>query len=256
MKNTQKPENVADIHNSDSILGPNMNFATAEAFKLLRTNISFSLPDEDSCRVIGVTSSSPGEGKTFTSINLAYSIAQTDKKVLLIEGDMRLPTIARITGLSPTPGLSNLLVGLDQKIKVTQLFEGLSVLVSGDVPPNPSELLTSKRMGALIETISEKYDYIIIDLPPVTSVSDALVVSKYVSGMILVARQNYAYRAAFAETVRQFEQVGAKILGVVFNYAASSSGKYSKKYKKYGKYYAKYYKEYKRSYEEGENEDR
>lgn len=255
MKDTRKTEAVTDIHNSDSILGPNMNFATAEAFKLLRTNVSFSLPDEGSCRIIGVTSSIPGEGKTFTSINLAYSIAQTDKKVLLIEGDMRLPTISKITGLAPAPGLSNLLVGLDQKTKVTQSFEGLSVLVAGDIPPNPSELLTSKRMSALIETISEKYDYIIIDLPPVTSVSDALVVSKYASGMVVVARQNYAYRAAFAETIRQLEQVGAKILGVVFNYAASGNGKYSKKYKKYGKYYAKYYKEYRKSYEEGENSD-
>ncbi len=238
---------------SGSILGPNMNFATAEAFKLLRTNISFSIPEENTCRVIGVTSSIPGEGKTFTSINLAYSIAQTDKRVLLIEGDMRLPTIAKITKLDPAPGLSNLLVGLDQKIKVVQNYANkLHILVSGDVPPNPAELLASKRMASLMETLSEKYDYIIMDLPPVTSVSDALIVSQYVNGIIIVARQNYAYKKSFAETIRQLEQVNAKILGVVFNASHESSSGYGKKYKKYGKHYMAYYKTYQKAYEDAE----
>ena len=196
-----------------------MNFATAEAFKLLRTNISFSIPEENTCRVIGVTSSIPGEGKTFTSINLAYSIAQTDKRVLLIEGDMRLPTIAKITKLDPSPGLSNLLVGLDQKIKVVQNYANkLHILVSGDV----------------------------------TSVSDALIVSQYVNGIIIVARQNYAYKKSFAETVRQLEQVNAKILGVVFNASHESSSGYGKKYKKYGKHYMAYYKTYQKAYEDAE----
>lgn len=248
----KKPNISENVNTESSILGANMNFATAEAFKLLRTNISFSLPDEAKCRIIGVTSSIPGEGKTFTSINLAWSIAQTDKRVLLIEGDMRLPTISKRTGLLPTPGLSNLLVGLEQKIKVVQNYTSkLSILVAGDIPPNPSELLTSKRMHSLIETISEKYDYIIIDLPPVTSVSDALIVSKYVSGMLVVSRQDYCYKASFNDTIRQLEQVNAKILGVVFNASSDSSGgKYGKKYKKYGRHYVKYYKEYQRSYED------
>lgn len=253
-KNKNGKESTVQTFDSGSILGPNMNFATSEAFKLLRTNVSFSIPEENSCRIVGVTSSIPGEGKTFTSVNLAYSIAQTDKRVLLIEGDMRLPTISKILKLEPAPGLSNLLVGLDQKTKVVQTYmEKLHILVSGDIPPNPSELLASKRMSALLEMLSEKYDYIIIDTPPVTSVSDALIVSKYANGMIVVARQNYAYKKAFSETIRQLEQVNAKILGVVFNYSSDTSESYGKKYRKYGKHYKKYYKTYNKSYE---SEDR
>ena len=98
----------------------------------------------------------------------------------------------------------------------------------------------------------QKYDYIIMDLPPVTSVSDALIVSQYVNGIIIVARQNYAYKKSFAETVRQLEQVNAKILGVVFNASHESSSGYGKKYKKYGKHYMAYYKTYQKAYEDAE----
>ena len=175
------------------MIGSKMNFAAAEAYKLLRTNLMFSFSGQSICHVIGMTSSFRGEGKSLTSINLAYSLAEAQKSILLIEGDMRLPTMAARLNLASTPGLSNLLVGLNSISEATQQFvttmeDGKSivcdVLVSGEIPPNPSELLGSDRMQVLLEKLRERYDYIILDLPPVTAVTDAAVASKLVDGMV------------------------------------------------------------------------
>lgn len=221
--------------------GKNLNFAAAEAYRLLRTNLMFALPDEQRCRIIGITSSNAGEGKSTTALNLAYMLAEADKSVMLIEADMRLPTISKRLGLESSPGLSNLLAGLSsgkEIIRKTSLEEKLLVIPSGDIPPNPSELLGSEQMKTALEVFSQTADFIIMDLPPINEVSDALVVSRLVDGIVMIVRQNYSSRRALAEAMRQLEQANAKVLGFVMT-AANTMNKwsgYKGNYKKYNRY--------------------
>lgn len=220
-------------------LGNNLSFAAAEAYKLLRTNLEFSVPDGDGCKVIGVTSALRGEGKSTTSVNIAYTMAQTGKKVLLLETDLRLPTLAKRIKVRFKPGLSNLLVGKCSGNDILQqsgLLSNLWVVTAGDIPPNPAELLGSKNMAAVLKAMADVFDIIIVDLPPITAVSDALIVSKLVHGMIVVVRQNYCDRASIDEVVRQLRFVDAKILGFVMTGADTQS----KNYKRYGKPYGDY----------------
>lgn len=242
-----KKKNISDnVAEEKELLCENISFAASEAYKLLRTNIAFSLPDEKKCRVVGITSAVRNEGKSTTSINLSYALAWTGKKVLTIEGDMRLPNLGRRLGLKNAPGLSNLLAGLAGSGSVLQdsgYFNNWKIITSGDIPPNPSELLGSSPMRITIEKYAESFDYIIIDLPPVNIVSDALVVSKITDGMLMTVREDYSDKTIVTEAVNSFRLSGAKLLGFVLTCAESGtkSGRYGK-YGKYGKYgrYGKY----------------
>ena len=220
------------------MLGDQLSFAASEAYKLLRTNLMFALTEDDSsCHVVGVTSSVRGEGKSTTTLNLAYSLAETGKYVLVIECDMRLPTLTKRLGIDGSRGISNLLVGSAKGSEVMQssgLHPNLYVLPAGDIPPNPSELLGSERMKVTLEVLKSDFDYILLDLPPVTAVSDPLVVSKMVAGMVLVVRQNYSSKRALNETVRQLRFVDAKILGFVMTDSMTAAPGRKKYYKKYG----------------------
>ncbi len=236
-----------------SMIGPNMNFAASEAYKILRTNVMFSFPNANEGHILGVTSSLRGEGKSLTSINLAYTYAEMGKSVLLIEGDMRLPTMANRLSLAEKPGLSNVLVGTDSvslsmqnyRVMVGEREVVFNVLVSGDIPPNPSELLASERTSNFLKRATEKYNLIILDLPPVTAVTDAIVASHLVDGMIVVVRSGHAVRGGLSETMRQLKLAGAHVLGFVFNGAGSGGGKYYKKgYYKKGYYSSDYYGNY------------
>ncbi len=156
-KRTIPDEEIMTLKEQRSMLGDQLNFAAAEAYKLLRANLTFSLPDEQKCRVVGVTSAVRGEGKSTTSINLAYTLAETGKRVLLVEADMRRPQLAHRLAIDAAPGLSNLLAGLCREKDVVQdvgLLENMKVITSGDVPPNPSELLGSERMSTVVETLA------------------------------------------------------------------------------------------------------
>ena len=221
-----------------NMLCEGVSFAAAEAYKLLRTNLLFSLPEKN-CQVIGVTSSVRGEGKSTTSINLAYSIAQSGKRVLLIDADMRLPSVATKLELKSAPGLSNLIAGLcgeSHCMRQSQQMENWYILPAGDIPPNPSELLGSERMHTLLQHYEEIFDVVILDLPPVNIVADALVISKWTDGLIGVVRQNYTDRRALADCMYQVEKLGSHFLGFVMTDAAvGQSG-----YKSYGKYSKKY----------------
>lgn len=216
-------------------IGGQLSFAAAEAYKLLRTNLTFSLPDESGCQIIGVTSAMRGEGKSTTSINTAYSIAQTGQRVLLLEADLRLPNISKRLNVNQRPGMSNLLAGQCKGSDVLQpsgLMENLWVIVAGDVPPNPAELLGSRQMRVMVESLAKSFDVIIIDLPPVNVVSDALIVSKLVSGMMVVVRQDYCDRASVTEVVRKLRFAETKILGFVM----TGSSVHKKNYKRYADY--------------------
>ena len=222
-------------------IGKRLGFGATEAYKLLRTNLIFSMADEATCKIVGVTSALRGEGKSTTSINLAYVLAESGKKVLLVEADMRIPVLAAVLQMDEKAGLSHVLAGissLNDAVRQSTLHEGLSVLTAGEIPPNPSELLSSKRMEQALESLSAAFEYIVLDLPPINAVSDGLAVSKLLSGMIVVVRQNYCDQSSLAEAMRRMELLEVKLLGFVLNGAESPE----KRYKKYGyKYkYSKY----------------
>lgn len=238
-KNTNIDKLTAE--ESRNVIGGQLSFAAAEAYKLLRANLDFSLPDAEGCKIIGVTSALRGEGKSTTSINIAYTEALTGKKVLLLEADLRLPTIAKRLNLRGKPGISNLLAGQCKGGDILQpsgLVKNLWVVTAGDMPPNPSELLDSRQMCEVIKAMSDSFDVIFVDLPPITAVSDALVISKLVSGMILVVRQDYCDRASLNEVVRQLEFAEAKILGFVMTGSDTlyKGYKNNRRYKRYRKY--------------------
>ena len=231
-----------------SVLGKNVSFAAAEAYKLLRTKLQFSFADENGCRVIGLSSALSGEGKSLTAINLAYTLSQLNKKVILIDCDMRRPTLAEKLNIMKTPGLSSFLTG---QCDLNGLLQGCNlrgeesafhVITAGQNPPNPVELLSSVRMEAALNTLRKYYDYVILDLPPVGEVTDAMAVAPKADGMLLIVRQNYCDRLVLADAVRQFAFINSKILGVVLNGTVESSRTYGKKY------YRRYYKYYGGSY--------
>ncbi|MBE6638192.1 MAG: CpsD/CapB family tyrosine-protein kinase [Ruminococcaceae bacterium] len=225
-----------------TMLHQKLSFGATEAYKLLRTNVLFALPDEHKCRIVGVTSSLRGEGKSTTSINLSYTLAETGKRVLLIDADMRLPSVAQKMQINGTPGLSNMLVGMTDaqlSIRASGILDSWFILPAGDVPPNPSELLGSKRMEKLLEAVSKDFDFIVVDLPPVNIVTDALVISPYIDGMIVVVKEGHTDRSSLNNCTRQLKLSRVKILGFVLSMAKDVYGSYGR-YKK-NRYY-KYYK--------------
>ena len=214
-------------------VGPGLSFEASEAYKLLRTNLAFSFPESGKSKVIGITSALRSEAKTTTSMNLAYSLAETGKRVLLMEGDMRLPVISKRLKLRKAPGLSNLLAGQSTGNEVLQnsgLLNNLKVIAAGTLPPNPAELLDSEPMEVTIRTMRDFFDYVIVDLPPVIAVSDALVASKYLDGVVVVVRQDCCDKKSLAETVRQLRFSQAKVLGFVMSDSARPAKKYRKSY--------------------------
>ena len=237
-KASSKRKTVLSLEESRKYLGSGLNFASAEAYKLLRTNLGFSLPvDEGQCRVIGVTSSVAGEAKSTTAINLAYTLAQTSKQVLLLEADLRLPTVAKRLKLKQAPGVSNLLVGQcagNDVLQESGLIPNMWVATAGNVPPNPAELVGSKRMATAIKAFSKVFDVIVVDLPPVNVVTDALLLNEATDGMIHVVRQGYCDKAALEEAVSQQRFAGTKILGFVMTDADTQEKSYYKK--QYGGY--------------------
>lgn len=217
--------------------GAGLNFAASEAYRLLRTNVLFGLPfsalkNGQTCRIIGITSSLSGEGKSTTALNLAYVLAESGRKILLIEADMRLPTITKRLGLEhQKAGLSYLLVGMcdeQEACRLSGIQENLWVMSAGDTPPNPSELLGSDRMRDSIKELGKTFDFIILDLPPVNEVTDALVTSRLVHGMIMVVRKDYATRSSVGEAMMQLRHANAKLLGIVLTHADEKEKKYKK----------------------------
>lgn len=224
-------------------LHKNLAFTATEQYKLIRANLDFTIPDGEKCPVIGVTSSMRGEGKSTTAVNLAYVFAEKGSKVLLIDADLRIPSVAKKLGIESTPGLADMLrtKNTDPTGIKSFLFDNWYILPSGDIPPNPSELLGSSRMRHLLEKFREVFDYIIIDLPPVNIVSDAVSISSLITGMIVVIREEYTEKRELESCFRQLKMSNVTVLGCVMN-GAKSGGRSYGKYKKY-KYY-KYYRDY------------
>ncbi len=255
--NKRNSRNLPTQKNLRRTLHQNLKFNATEQYKLLRTNISFTLPDDVKCPIIGVTSSVRGEGKSTTAINLAYVYAESGKRVLLIDGDLRLPSVAKKMGIDGSTGLTNFLLD-SNKILIenyrTAINDKWFVVPCGPIPPNPSELLASKKMEKLLSMLSEHFDCIIIDLPPVNIVSDAVAISKYLTGIILVVRQNYTEKDEYENCKRQLKLSNVNVLGLVMNGVNSGNSYYRNyKYKRYYKYYAS--QEYQRNSDEVKRND-
>ena len=198
----------------------------SEKYRVLRTNIQYSSIDKEIKRIL-VTSSEPGEGKSTTAGNLALAYAQDGKKVLLMDCDLRKPSVHKTFKVSNTFGISDVILNRDKlKNAIIKRNENLDIITSGEAPPNPSEMLGSLAMTNLLNELNEYYDVIIIDSPPVHAVTDAQILSQKVDGVVLVVKAETTKKDSVIEAKNLLDKVGANILGVVLNGAENTVGKY------------------------------
>ena len=225
-------------HRSATLITEKSSFSIVEAYKAARTNIVFALGAHKGCKKIIVTSASPGEGKTTTTLNLAIVFAQMNAKVLVIDADLRKPRIYRHLQLERKNGLSDVLCGLISLDKVIHHCDnyGIDCITSGQIPPNPAELLSSDEMGNVLDQLSEMYDYIFLDTPPVTIVTEASAMAKFAHGVIIVARQAYTLHESLQRARETLLFANAKILGYVLNDIDTSHYGYGYNRYSYGKY--------------------
>ena len=201
-----------------NILTSKTRFDIVEAYKIARTNIIYSII-EKGAKTIAISSALPSEGKTTTCINLAITFAETGAKVLLIDGDLRSPRVHRYLKLSQRPGLSNILGGFALFREAVQKtsYENLDALVCGHIPPNSAELLASKKMDALLNTLKSEYDYIFLDSPPINIVTDVAILSKMISGVVIVIRHAQTTFEDVYDALEKFKLVHTKVLGFILN---------------------------------------
>jgi capsular exopolysaccharide synthesis family protein len=196
-----------------------------EAFRVLRTNLQFVDVDHDS-KVFVVTSSLPGDGKTTTSTNLAITLAQAGERVLLVDGDLRRSKVAEAMNLEPAVGLTTVLVGridIEDAVQRTRV-PNLSVLTSGAIPPNPSELLQSHAMGEVLKQLRKRYDVVIMDAPPLLPVTDAALLTAQADGCLLVVRHGRTTRDQLRHAIERISAVEGRLLGVVLNMVPARGG--------------------------------
>lgn len=227
------------------ILNDNTDFSIVEAYKSTRTNLEYALAAEEGCKKIIFTSAMPSEGKTTSCINTAITFALAGAKIVLIDADLRKPKVHMCLELENATGFSNYLAGFAELDDVIQHCKnGLDVITSGQIPPNPSELLVSPRMEKALLKLSEKYDYVIIDAPPVNIVSDAVSMSKFVTGVAVVVKEDFTTHDALKKALSSLEFANAKILGFILNDVMASRGYYSKYYKYRYRYKYNYHYKY------------
>lgn len=207
----------------------------SEQYRTIRTNIEYSNVDQDK-KTILVTSSDKNEGKTTTVSNLAVSFANLNKKILLIDCDLRNASIHKMFRLNNIYGLTDILAkdrAVDKCIQETEL-ENLYVLTAGAIPPNPAEILSSEKMKNLIEDLKNIYDYIFIDTPPIGLVTDAGALSSFIDGVVLVVKSESIEKKYLEETKKKLDAVDARILGAILNSYKSEQKDYDY-YSYYGK---------------------
>jgi capsular exopolysaccharide synthesis family protein len=218
---------------------------TAEAYRTLRTNISYTSVDKP-LRTLMVTSAEPGEGKTTTISNLAVALAQNGRQVIVADCDLRHPRVHTYFKLNNRKGLSNLFaqssVVLDGSRQPTDV-DSLSVVTTGTLPPNPAELLGSKKMQSIIDTLTESADVVLVDTPPILAVTDAAVLAPNLDGVLLVVQPGKTRLSGLRLTLEQMHQVKAKVLGVVLNNVTTRRSSYGYHYRYYRNYsaYQSYY---------------
>ena len=198
----------------------------AEAFRTIKTNIKYSSADKHR-KVILVTSTEAGEGKSTISSNLALSLSQDNKKIVIVDGDLRKPSIHKQFRISGSVGLTEVLIGEQSLSSVKyKINPYLDAITSGHIPPNPAELLASEEMEKLIKNLKEEYDYVIIDTNPIGLVADAQILSSKVDGVILVARYEKTKKESLLNCKKMIDQGGGNTIGVVLNGIDEKKGKY------------------------------
>ncbi|MED2972864.1 CpsD/CapB family tyrosine-protein kinase [Fictibacillus sp. B-59209] len=218
---------ISNLTQRSLITHNNPKSPISEQYRTIRTNIQFSSIDTD-YKTLMVTSAGPGEGKSTTVANLAVVLAQQGKSVLLVDGDLRKPTVHYTFKVSNIQGVTNVLtrqITLEDAVQETNV-EDLYVLPSGPVPPNPSELLNSKAMEVLVEEANNKYDYVLFDSPPVLAVTDAQVLSSRCDGVVLVTSSGKTEKEEALKAKELLENANAKILGVVLNGKETNDSSY------------------------------
>ena len=192
-------------------------FEVVESYKNIRTNLIFMMSQSEK-KSITISSSDQGVGNSTTAVNIAIAFAQLGDKVLLLDADMRIPTIHKKIKMQNTAGLSSILVGFNTFDDIVyHANSNLDVLSSGPLPPNPSELLSSTKMKNLICELESRYDYILIDTPPIGVVTDALVVAQSTAGMILVVRNNVSTYEQIEKCIAQTKLANIKLFGAILN---------------------------------------
>jgi len=231
----------------------NPTSSVTEAYRSIRTSLFFSAHADESTTLV-VTSGGPNDGKTTTATNLALVMAQSGKRVLLVDADFRRPMVHKIFGLNDGMGATNVLVGqaaLEQAVQKAHsnghVIENLDILVAGPKPPNPAELLDSQSMRQLLAEARRTYDRVIVDTPPVLFVADASIVGAISDGVVMVVKSAANSRSLARRAKEQLEGVNARILGGILNdVRVSRLGYYYSDYYHYG--YSRYYKDYHDSY--------
>lgn len=251
LTNKKQSMNNAVATNRQRLLTNNTPFAIKEAYVKLRTSLMFCMTadKERACKSFAVTSARPSEGKSLSAANIAISFAMLGKKTLLIDADMRKPTQQRLWKCSRANGLCDYLAN----IVPLQIFHvqdlPLSIICTGTIPPNPSELLSSARMRKFVMESYNHYDYVIIDTPPINTVADAQIVATFVDGIVLIAKAGSTMSDELGAAIESIEQAGGNLCGVVLNNLNMKSIKSSYRYRYGDKYGYKY--SYKYGYKYG-----
>ncbi|MDD6252252.1 MAG: CpsD/CapB family tyrosine-protein kinase [Oscillospiraceae bacterium] len=238
MKLSRKGKKMNFMDKSKNVISGDSKFAIVEGYKIARTNLVFSLSAAES-NVVAFTSWSKGEGKSTATANLAISFSKMDKKVLLIDADLRRPNLHNLMKLQNTAGLSEVIgkfKSFDEVIN-RDVLPYLDVLTSGSIPPNPSELLASQNFSAMLEVLRKDYDYIILDTPPVGVVADALILKDLVAGYVVVVREKFTTHGDIEKALQSIRLADSKVLGFLKVGCAASERKYSKGQYGYYKYY-------------------
>ena len=223
-----KKKNKEQTDRIGIVVSDNPTSIVSEQFRTIRTNIQFSMIDKD-LKTISVTSATPSSGKTTVASNLAGAFAASDLKVLLVDTDMRKPTVHKVFHVQNHPGLTNLLTDRTLVIEDAvrhSYVNHLDYITCGVIPPNPSELLNSKRMSELIKQMEEQYDLVIFDHPPLLTVTDAQIMATKVDGTIVVVPQGEVKKAELDQAAELLEKVNANVLGSVLNKVDADSDSY------------------------------
>lgn len=220
------------------IMEKNPKSIQAEAFRTLRTNIQYTSFDEK-MKMLLVTSATPGEGKTTTAANLALSIAETDSPVLLLDCDLRRPSLHKKFNISNELGITDFLLGKASFEQTVKIYKNkLFIMTAGTIPPNPSEMLSSNKLKNFLNEVSQQFQMIIIDSPPVIPFTDAQILSTLADGVILVVASGETEKVMALKSKELLVKVNAKILGVVLNKFKETKGKgYDYGYGYYKEYY-------------------
>lgn len=198
----------------------------AEAYRSLKTNIQYSSFDKE-YKTIVVTSANPGEGKSTTAGNLALTLAEGEAKVLLVDCDMRKPSMHKNFRVTNTYGISDVLLQRQKVMDVAHVYnKNLSIITAGKIPPNPAEMLASKAMTLFLQEMKEHFDYIVLDTPPVQAVADAQILSTKVDGTLVVVRAGVTKKDDVHNSVASLKKVNANIIGTVLHAVDNSKNKY------------------------------